>query len=500
MKHLVKPTLLAVLTAGVMSACSMAPRYHQPQVEMAETFPGAAANNQLAGAVAAANLGWQDYFADERLKQIISLALTNNRDLRVAALNVEAVRAQYVIQRADRLPALAATGNGGRSRVARDLSAMRDATGQQTSYIAESYNVGLGVTAFELDLFGRVKSLSDAALNQYFQQKQVRDSTQISLIASVAKAYFNERIAQAQMDLSNRVLISRQESKRLTDLQFKSGVISQVEVDVAEAQIEAARADYAAAKQARDQAHNALTLLVGKPLPDDLPAAAPLSRQFVNAELPVGLPSTILYQRPDVRAAEFALKSANANIGAARAAFFPRISLIGGIGSGSNDIGHLFNGPNRTWSFTPQITLPIFTWGQNKGNLDLATARKNIAVAQYEQTVQAAFRDVADALVARDSLQKQYEAKLRGEQAQTNRYRLTQLRYKHGIASSLEQLDAERDSYAAQQALLRTQQTLLENRADIYKALGGGLNQQTVAPAANTTVTTTTTTTTTTVQ
>ncbi|MCO6514989.1 MAG: TolC family protein, partial [Snodgrassella sp.] len=200
MKHLVKPTLLAVLTAGVMSACSMAPRYHQPQVEMAETFPGAAANNQLAGAVAAANLGWQDYFADERLKQIISLALTNNRDLRVAALNVEAVRAQYVIQRADRLPALAATGNGGRSRVARDLSAMRDATGQQTSYIAESYNVGLGVTAFELDLFGRVKSLSDAALNQYFQQKQVRDSTQISLIASVAKAYFNERIAQAQMD------------------------------------------------------------------------------------------------------------------------------------------------------------------------------------------------------------------------------------------------------------------------------------------------------------
>ena len=479
MKQLVKPTLLTVLIAGVISGCSLAPRYQQPKVEMAETFPAVKANNQHAGRITAPDLGWEDYFADQRLKEIIGLALDNNRDLRIAALNVEAVRAQYVISRADRLPALGASGNGGRSRIAQDLSAIRDAYGNQTSYIAESYNVGLGVTAFELDLFGRVKSLSDAALNQYFQQKQVRDSTQISLIASVAKAYFNERIAQAQMDLSSRVLKSRVESKRLTDLQFKAGVISQVEVDVAVSQIEAARADYAAAQQAREQAHNALTLLVGKPLPDNLPAAAPLSQQFVNAELPVGLPSSILYQRPDVRAAEFALKSANANIGAARAAFFPSISLTGSIGSGSNDIGHLFTGPNRTWSFTPQITLPIFTWGKIKGNLDLATARKNIAVAQYEQTVQAAFRDVADALVARDALKRQYQAKLRGEHAQINRYKLTQLRYKHGISSSLELLDAERDSYGAQQAVLRIQQTLLENRADIYKALGGGLNVQT---------------------
>lgn len=488
MKQIIKPTLLSVLIIGVMSACSMAPHYHQPKVEMAKTFPASYTNNQHAGRVGAPDLGWEDYFADQRLREIISLALTNNKDLRIAALNVEAVRAQYVIRRADRLPALGASGDGGRSRIAQDLSGIRDASGRQTSYIAESYNVGLGVTAFELDLFGRVKSLSDAALNQYFQQKQVRDSTQISLIASVAKAYFNERIAQAQMNLSSRVLNSRVESKRLTDLQFRSGVISQVEVDVAESQIEAARADYAAAQQARDQAHNALTLLVGKPLPDNLPAAAPLSQQFVNAELPVGLPSSILYQRPDVRAAEFALKSANANIGAARAAFFPSISLTGSIGSGSNDIGHLFNGPNRTWSFTPQITLPIFTWGQNKGNLDLATARKNIAVAQYEQTVQAAFRDVADALVARDSLKRQYQAKLRGEHAQTDRYKLTQLRYKHGISSSLELLDAERDSYSAQQAVLQVQQTLLENRADIYKALGGGLNAQTSNTAETVTV------------
>ncbi|MDF7675311.1 efflux transporter outer membrane subunit [Neisseriaceae bacterium ESL0693] len=481
MKIMIKPTLLAVLVTSLVSACSMAPRYHQPSVNIDKQFPGSDAQQTASDDVVAANLGWQEYFADPRLQQLIGIALNNNQDLRIAALNVEAVRAQYAIARADRLPALSATGNGNRGRIAQDLSGMRDAKGNPTSYVSESYNVGLGVTAFELDLFGRVKSLSDAALNQYFAQQQTRDATQISLIASVAKAYFDERVAQAQMDLSAKVLRSREESKKLTDLQFAVGTNSQVDVDVAQSQIETARADYAAAEQARGQARNALVLLLGQPLPDDLPEAQALSQQFINTELPVGLPSTVLYQRPDVRAAEFALKSANANVGAARAAFFPQISLTGNIGSGSNDLGHLFNGPNQTWSFVPQITLPIFTWGQNKANLDLSKARKNIAVAQYEQTVQSAFRDVADALIARDSLKRQYQAKLSGEQAQTNRFKLVKLRFQHGISSSLELLDAERDSYSAQQALLQTQQTLLENRADIYKALGGGLHANTVA-------------------
>ena len=383
MRKVVKPTLLAVLVSGVLSACSMAPRYHQPTVTVSEKFPTTNSNQAVDNDVLASNLGWQEYFADPRLQQLIGIALKNNRDLRIAALNVEAVRAQYAIARADRLPALSATGNGNRGRVAQDLSGMRDAAGNPTSYISESYNVGLGVTSFELDLFGRVKSLSDSALNQYFAEQQTRDATQISLIASVAKAYFNEQVAQAQMDLSAKVLQSRIESKKLTDLQFKVGTNSQVDVDVAQSQIETARADYAAAEQARGQAYNALVLLLGEPLPKDLPSANALNEQFMHAELPVGLPSTVLYQRPDVRSAEFALKAANANIGAARAAFFPRISLTGSIGSASNDLGHLFNGPNQTWSFIPQITLPIFTWGQNKANLNLATARKNIAVAQY---------------------------------------------------------------------------------------------------------------------
>ena len=279
----IKKIVLGVAAAAALSACSMAPKYAQPQVETGP-FPVVSGSLNPSGQVAATRLGWQDYFADARLQALMALALENNRDLRVAALNVEAVRAQYAIARADRLPALGATGTGNKGRVAQDLSA----TGQ--SYITESYTAGLGIAAFELDLFGRVKSLSDNALNQYFAQTQNRDAAQISLIATVAKAYFAERSAQERMDLAARVLKSREESKKLTDLKFKSGVISAIDVRVAETQIETARADYAVAEQARTQARTALALLIGQPLPDTLPAGASLDAQFVNAELPVVLP------------------------------------------------------------------------------------------------------------------------------------------------------------------------------------------------------------------
>jgi len=445
----------------------MAPRYQQPTVMVAPSFPTANIATQT-GAVAASNLGWQEYFTDARLRQLIELALANNKDLRVAALNVEAVRAQYAIARADRLPAIGATGTGTKARVAEDLSAVG------RSYITESYNVGLGVTAFELDLFGRVNSLSNAALNQYFAQEQARDATQISLIASVAKAYFAQRSAQANMNLSERVLKTREESKRLTDLKFKAGVISAIDVDTAVSQIEAARSDYAAAERNRDQARNALVLLVGQPLPENLPAEAPLTAQFANSELPVGLPSEILYQRPDVRQAEFALQSANANIGAARAAFFPRISLTGTVGSGSAELSALFTGGNATWSFVPQITLPIFTWGQNKANLDLAEVRKNIAVAQYEQAIQAAFRETSDALVSRQTLQEQLQAQARQLEAEQVRYKLSDLRYTNGVASYLDLLDAQRSLFALEQSVVQVRLQQLQNQVNLYKVLGGG--------------------------
>lgn len=473
MKPHFKPALAAAAAALALAACSMAPHYRQPQVETGD-FP-ATRSTEPVGAVAARDLGWRDYFADARLQRLIELALANNRDLRVAALNVDAVRAQYAIQRADRLPSVAASGGANKARIAQDLSAL----GQ--SYITESYNVGLGVAAFELDLFGRVKSLSNAALNNYFAQRHTRDATQISLIAGVAKAYFAERSAQERMDLAAQTLKSREESKKLTDLKFKAGVISAVDVRVAETQIEAARADYAAAEQARNQARTALALLVGQPLPADLPPGLALEQQFVDLELPAGLPSEVLLRRPDVQAGEFALKAANANIGAARAAFFPRITLTGSIGSGSTELNGLFEGVNRTWSFAPQISLPIFAWGANKANLDLSHVRKNIAVAQYEKAVQSAFKDVADALSARDTLQRQYRAQQRSAQAQADRYRLVDMRFQHGIAGSLERLDAERDHYSARQALIATRLSVLENRADLYKVLGGGLKAETAA-------------------
>lgn len=474
MQQSIQPVWKACAAALVLAACSMAPQYRQPQVHTGD-FPAVQTANPVAR-LAAHDLGWRDYFADPRLQQLIQLALENNRDLRVAALNVDAVRAQYAIQRAERLPAIGVNGSANKARIAQDLSAAG------RSYIAESYSVGLGVAAFELDVFGRVKSLSNAALQQYFAQQQNRDAAHISLIASVAKAYFAERSAQERMDLAAQTLKSREESKKLTDLKFKAGVISAVDVRVAETQIEAARADYAAAEQARKQAHTALALLIGQPVPADLPAPLPLAQQFVDVELPLGLPSDVLLRRPDVRASEHALKAANAHIGAARAAFFPRITLTGSIGSGSTELNGLFAGVNRTWSFAPQISLPIFAWGANKANLDLSHVRKNIAVAQYEKAVQAAFKDVADALNARDTLQRQYQAQQRSSRALAERYRLVEMRFTHGIASSLERLDAERDHYSARQALIATRLTVLENRADLYKVLGGGLRADSLAP------------------
>ena len=283
------------------------------------------------------------------------------------------------------------------------------------------------------------------------------------------------------MDLSARVLQSREESKRLTDLKFKVGVISAVEVNEAVTQIETARADYAAAERAREQARNALALLIAQPLPADLPEQAPLDAQFANRELPTGLPSDVLLQRPDIQQAEVALKAANANIGAARAAFFPRITLIGSVGTGSTELDGLFTGGNATWSFAPQVSLPILSWGKNKANFDVAELRTNTAIVQYEQAVQSAFRDVADAMVARRTLQQQYLAQQHSDQAMAERYRLVKMRFDHGVSSSLELLDAERSSYTSQQALLRTQQTLLENRADVYKVLGGGLVSKNLA-------------------
>ena len=464
-----KPAISAAAVSLALSACAMIPKYEQPAVAVPDAFQ----HDTAQSGIVAASLGWQDYFADPRLHRLIEIAIERNTDLRGAALNAEAVRAQYMISRAALLPGINASGTGQRGRVAADLS------GTGSSYVSSAYNVGLGVTSYELDLFGKVRSTSQAALQSYFASVASRDATHLSLISSVAKAYFNERYAEERMALAQRVLQTREQTYKLTQLRHRAGVISAVDLRQQEALIESAKADYASAVQAREQARNAMAVLLNQPLPADLPAGLPLSRQFAIKQLPAGLSSEVLLNRPDIRAAEFALKRANANIGAARAAFFPSISLTGMIGTGSTELSGLFKGGNSTWTFAPSINLPIFNWGSNVANLDYAKIMQQAEIVNYEAAVQSAFRDVSDALVAREQLDKTYAANTQQSKAYADALRLINLRYRHGVASALDLLDAERSSYAADTTQLATQLTLLENMADLYKALGGGLKQHT---------------------
>lgn len=465
----VKPIILALAVSVALSACkSLAPQYEQPQVSVPESFKYDTAKQN---AIQAASLGWQDYFADPRLHRLIEIALERNTDLRTAALNAEALRKQYMITRADGLPSVNASGSAARTRTAKDLSS----TGN--SYTRNSYSIGLGVTSYELDLFGKARSNQDAALESYFNSAASRDSTHLSLVASVAKAYFNERYAEESMALAQRVLKSREQTYRLTQLKHQAGVVSAVDLRQQEALIESAKADYASAVQSKEQASNALAILLNQPIPTDLPKGLALSKQFKVSKLPAGLSSDVLLNRPDIRAAEHALKQANANIGAARAAFFPSISLTSTIGMGSTELSGLFRGSNRTWTFAPSINIPIFNWGSLQASLDAAKIRQEIQVVNYEAAVQSAFRDVADALVAREQLEQAHIAKQRQSKAYADNLRLVNLRYQHGVSSALDLLDAERSNYSANTTLLASQLSRLENMADLYKALGGGLKR-----------------------
>lgn len=462
-----KPVLSAVAAALALSACAMIPKYEQPQVAVAESFKYDTTDD----GIRAADLGWQDFFADPRLHRLIDIALERNTDLRTAVLNAEIYRKQYMIARNDLLPTINASGTGTRQG---SLSG---------GNVSSQYSVGLGAAAYELDLFGRVRSTSEAALQGYFGVAANRDAAHLSLISTVAKAYFNELYAQESMALAQRVLKTREATYQLSQLRHRAGVTSAIDLRQQEALIESAKSDYAAAVRNREQARNALATLINRPLPEDLPAGLPLSRQFKIDRLPAGLSSDVLLNRPDIRAAEHSLRQANANIGAARAAFFPAIRLTGSVGTASGELSGLFKSGTGIWSFAPSITLPIFDWGTNKANLDVAKLRQEAQIVAYEAAVQSAFQDVSNALVAREQLDKSYAALSKQSRAYNDYLRLVSLRYKHGVSSALDLLDAERSSYSADTAVLSTQLTRLENLADLYKALGGGLKRET-APAA----------------
>lgn len=464
----------ALMVAGVLGGCSLAPTYDRPQAPVETAYPADAAGRAELQAV---NLGWRQFFPDQRLQQLIAAALENNRDLRTAVLNIEEARAQYQIARADLLPNLNVNGSAARTRA----SASQSFTGQPV--ISNSYQVGLAVPAYELDFFGRVRNLKDASLASYLSTEEAQKSAQISLIAQVAQAYLSERSYAEQLQLANDTLKSRESNLDLAQKRFDVGASSALDFRLTQTLVESARVSKSQLERQRAQAENALTLLVGKKV-GDLPPAQLLSDEKIVTDIPAGLPSDLLTNRPDIRSAEQSLLAANANIGAARAAFFPRISLTGSYGSASSTLGGLFESGSGAWSFGPSLSLPIFDFGRNSANLDLAEVRKNKAVVTYEKTIQTAFREVADALVARGTLDDQVKAQEAFLAAQQERLKLTDLRFKNGIASSLDQLDAQRDLFSAQQALIQARQLRLNNAIDLYKALGGGLNENTVSVAA----------------
>ena len=457
---------LTLLAATALSACTLAPATVRPALAVDNAWPIAAANT--GSTATAADLAWREVFVDPRLQGVIELSLNNNRDLRVAVLNIEKARAQYRVQRAALLPGVNATASGTRGE---SSSAQVVAGGDRT---VEVYSAGVGVTSYELDIFGRVRSLKDAALQSYLATAETRRSVQISLIAQTANSWLALAADQDLLALAQETLDTRQQSMTLVQRRFEAGAISQLEVSEAQTLIEAARADVATYVAQVEQDKNALRLVVGADVPADLLPAGGLVTAQILPDLAPGIPSDVLTRRPDVLAAEHQLAGSNADIGAARAAFFPRISLTGSTGVASNSLGSLFDGGNGAWSFAPSISLPIFNGGANVANLDSAKASRDIAVATYEKTVQTAFREVADGLAVQSTIQDRVGSQERLVAAANDTVRLSRARYGAGIDSSLTLLDAQRTLYTSQKGLIGARLARATNLATLYKALGGG--------------------------
>ncbi|MDQ0573714.1 multidrug efflux system outer membrane protein [Variovorax paradoxus] len=460
------PTALAA--AMLLAGCSLIPTYERPAAPVPTTFPGDPAQP---GGQAAAALPWQDFFTDPRLAGLIETALANNRDLRVSVLNIEQARAQFQIERSALFPALGLSGSGSRSSP-NPYQAFDSSAGS----VSSQYSVNLGITAWELDFFGRIRSLKDQALAQYLATDETRKAAQISLIAAVATGWLTLIADDELLELTRQTMVTREESVRLTKLRFDNGVSSELDFQAANSLAETARASYAQQLRTRQQDENALALLLGAPVPVQATAGGAKGLDGIKPmpDVPAGLPSDLLAERPDIRSAEQQLIAANANIGAARANFFPRVSLTTSLGTASSEFSGLFDRGSRAWSFAPTVTLPIFDAGRNRATLDSANAGREIAVAQYEKSIQTAFREVADALAGRATLGEQVRAQRAQAEAEAVRFRLSDMRYRNGIASALDLLDAQRSLYTAQQSAVTTRLLQLQNQVTLYKTLGGG--------------------------
>jgi len=492
-----KKPLLPVLCAAALSilGCTLEPRYQRPEAAIAPQWPEPPAPQSVEpAATAASDIGWRDFFADATLQKLIELALQHNPDARVAELNIAAARAQYQIQRASLFPAIAANGFGEFEKYPASVATLASSGGStggtatgtppaSGSNVFRYYDVGLGFTSYEIDLFGKIRSLDRERLQQYLGYVETRRSAQISVVAEVANAYLTLLADNALLKITRDTLDSQQDSLKLVQMSFEGGVATALDFHQAQTTVATAQANLAQYERQVAQDQDALVVLLGVPLPADLLRNGELDSEKLLTDLPAGMPSDVLTRRPDILAAEHNLIAANANIGAARAAFFPSISLTGTFGTASTQLSGLFKGGSTTWTFAPQISVPIFSGGANVAGLHLANAQKDILTTQYEQSIQSAFREVADALAGRSTLDRQLAATQALVDASAESYRLSSMRFSNGVDNYLAVLDSQRLLFSAQQSLVDIKLARLENLVTLYKALGGGWRERT-APTA----------------
>jgi multidrug efflux system outer membrane protein len=456
----------ASILAMSLGACSMAPDYARPGLPVPPAIPSAAQDAPSASVIPA-DLAWKDFFTDDRLHTVIQAALDNNRDLRIALANVEQARALYRVQRADLLPTIGAGG----SATYQDMPAGTAMFGGRV----DIYSANIGTSAWEIDLFGRIRDMNKAALEQYFATVEARNAAQTSLIAETASAWLTLAADRDRLRIAQETVKAFGQTLELTKARFAGGVASELEVRQAQTSYDQARSDIAQNTSLIAQDHNALELLAGTSLGEELLPAGLGTQGATIANLPEGLSSQLLLRRPDIASAEHQLRAANANIGAARAAFFPRISLTAAFGTMSAGLSNLFGNGSDYWSVAPSASLPIFDYGRNQGNLRYAKATHDAMVSQYERSIQRAFREAADALARKDTINAQVEAQTSLHDAAARAYQLAQARYRAGTDPFLATLDSQRALYAAEQSLLATRLAREANSVELYRAFGGGL-------------------------
>ena len=473
------PRFAPLLLISVLTGCQLAPSHEQPPSPTAAQYP--TEYRPMDGEVLATEIDWREFLEDPRLELYIETALRRNRDLQIAVARIEEARGQFGVQGAERYPTLAASTDASRGRFPVGSAgaaggASSRAAGGASSQITEQFSVGLGISAFELDFWGRVRNLTEAARTQYLSTVEAQRAFRLSLIADVASTYLAVRGAEARIDLAEATLQSRRDGLRIARVRFEAGITSALDLNQAQALLTQAKTELASLHLIRAEQSNYLTQLLGGPLEQPLPAPLPLTEQIEPLRLDAGLPSELLLVRPDILGAELNLRAARANIGVARAAFFPQISLTGSFGYISNELDNLVSRDNRTWSIGPSLYLPLFDFGRNRGNLTVAEARENVAVAEYESAIETAFREVADALAGRRYLAEQVAAQEENVATLRRIADLARERYAEGVVNYLQVLDAERNLFDAEQAFIEVKRAQVQNLVSLYIALGGGTN------------------------